>query len=435
MRAPVVAGVVLLLVLLLAGRSLRAEDEPAGDAAAESVAWFTSLDEARKIAVETGRPIFVAMHVRPRVASPQATVRTKRWLQAYHDEGVVELSRELACVLRVNAAPEGKDPDVDQGAPAAVHMVIDASGRVLARLDADLPPAPGVVARLLRRGLRVHGDIPPRSPRIDERLVARSERRIEGMTPMKPVGVPHDAPGVRVRLRWELPAPELVGEGPKQVRARVTMRWDDTGPYLLGGLAFEPGAQIDEPFDIRFDEHEGLAKLATKGLHRVDLHLEPDIGSYPFSRGPLHVGRVWIELGDGGGGGGGGSSEQPQPEPKEEEKDEEQPDPNPDGVLDPPQLKPDEAQDDVIDPFVGEGETVTKDDAIVAVEDEDAGVKPPARVPLEQALRAFEKQREAAIRDDAVSARERAFLRRYFELLAKHAAGRGEPKDGTKARK
>ncbi|MDF1702052.1 MAG: hypothetical protein P1V36_12920, partial [Planctomycetota bacterium] len=74
---------------------------------------------------------------------------------------------------------------------------------------------------------------------------------------------------------------------------------------------------------------------------------------------------------------------------------------------------------------VGEGETVKKDDAIVAVEDEDAGLKPPEQVPLDKALRDFEKEREKAIRTDGISPRERAFLRRYFEFLQKHAREKG----------
>ena len=49
---------------------------------------------------------------------------------------VVALSRQFACVLRVVQAPEGKDPDTEAG-PAAVHVIVDTTSRVLARLDAD----------------------------------------------------------------------------------------------------------------------------------------------------------------------------------------------------------------------------------------------------------------------------------------------------------
>ncbi len=405
-------------VILLAAFTVRADEGE--EVAGPRIAWFASLADARKVAAETGRPIFVALHVRPRVASPAATARTMRWLKAYRDPDVVPLSRQFACVLRVTDAPEGKDPDVHEGAPAAVHLVIDASSKVLARLEASIPPATGVIERLLRRGLRVHGAIPPDAPTIDARMVATRERNVEGMSPMTPVGIPVDAPGVRVRLRWELPAPKLVGDGPKQVRARVLMRWDDQGPFLLGGLEVEPGQEIDLPYDIRFDAIEGLKALATKGLHRVDLYLEPDIGSFPFSKGPLHVGRVWLELGDGGGG-GEGESEDEQPEPKDDE--EKTPEPTPEGTEPPPPPPPDEAKDDVVDPFVGEGETVKKDDAIVAVEDENAGLKRPEAMPLDKALRDFEKEREAAIRQEGISPRERAFLKRYFALLEKHARG------------
>ncbi len=415
-----------LLCVLLGGLALaHAEDPPTQ--APEGVAWFTSLAEARKVGEATGRPIFVAMHVRPAVASPTATERTRRWLQAYTDPAVVKLSRQCACVLRVVSAPEGKDPDVDRGAPAAIHLVIDGSSRVLARLDADLPAAGGALKRLLRHGLRNHGPIPRDAPEIDAKRVTASERRLEGVSPMRPVSVPVGVPGVRVRLRWELPAPKLGDEASQTIKARVLMRWDEVGPLEVGALTFEAGQEIDVPIDVRFDEHEALAEHTAAGLHRLDLYLEPDVGSYPFSKGPLHVGRVWIDLGDGGGG-GGGDSQTPEPEPDPKKEDDQQPDPTPDGQPEQPPVEPEQARDDVVDPFIGEGETVKKDDAIVAVEDEDAGVKPPPQMPLEKALREFEKKREKAIGREGLTPSERAFLRRYFELLRKHAKPAGAPK-------
>ena len=96
LRASVLLSACVVLLITSSVSSVRAEDEPAGPK--ERIAWFSSLVEARKVAAKTGRPIFVAMHVRPRVASPAATARTARWLQAYHDPDVVALSRELACV-------------------------------------------------------------------------------------------------------------------------------------------------------------------------------------------------------------------------------------------------------------------------------------------------------------------------------------------------
>ncbi|MDA1194913.1 MAG: hypothetical protein O2894_06980 [Planctomycetota bacterium] len=411
-------AVVLVAVAVAVARDAAAEDAPA----AERIAWFTELAAAREVAAAAGRPMLVAMHVRPRVASPDATERTGRWLEAYADAGIVTASRAFACVLRVIAAPEGKDPDVDVGAIGVVHLIVDGDSRVLARMDGNVPPGRDELLRFLRTGLARHGTLGPDAPGIGPDQVARAARRVAGASPMQPVGVPLGVPGVRLRLRWELPAPVLGGAEEETIRARVHMRWDDTGPYEVGAFAFRAGDEIDVPVDIRFDRIEGLEALATAGLHRVDLYIEPAADSYPFSRGPLHVGRVWIELGDGGGGAGEGAAPEQAPDPAD---DEEQPDTAPDGQPEEPPPAPGEVEDDVIEPFVGAGETVKKDDAVVAVEDPNAGVKPPPAVPLERALREFTKEAEAAIGAEGLSPGERAFLRRYFELLRKHAgAGR-----------
>ena len=83
----------------------------------------------------------------------------------------------------------------------------------------------------------------------------------------------------------------------------------------------------------------------------------------------------------------------------------------------PPPEPPPEQPDSVVDPFVRDGDTVKKEDAVVAVEDPGGGVKPPARVPLEQALRDFEKVREKEVGREDIPPRDRAFLLRYFERL------------------
>ena len=61
----------------------------------------------------------------------------------------------------------------------------------------------------------------------------------------------------------------------------------------------------------------------------------------------------------------------------------------------------------------------------VAVEDPDGGVKPPRQVPLEQALREFEKLQEREVGREGISSRDRDFLRRYFELLRRAVQGSG----------
>ncbi len=415
----------LILALLLAlPLEVRAEDD-LPPLKRERIAWFGRLSDARKVAEQTGRPIFVAIHVRPTVASPDATRRLERWIQVYADAEIVTLSRQFACVLRVVQAPEGKDPDTESG-PAAVHVVVDSTSRVLARLDADAPrpgaEGVGQLRSILRGGLGNHGAIPADAPLIGERMVASSKPELDGISPSKPVGVPHGVPGVRLRLRWELPAPKLQNATSDRIRATVRMRWDGEGPFDLGTVEFGAGDEIDRPIDVRFDEIEGLAELATKGTHRVDLYLDPLPNSYPFSQGPLHVGRVWIDLGEGGGGGGASSdnkedSEDPQEQPP-------QPQPQPDvgeEQLPPP---PPPEREEVVDPFVNEGESIEKEDAVVAVEDPDGGVKPPKQVPLEEALRDFQKRKEREVAREAIPPGERAFLRRYFELLEQAVKGK-----------
>ena len=375
----------LALLLLAACAGPVCADEPASSADTPRIAWFQEMAAARTVATQTGRPLFIALHVRPNVASPEATRRLERWSAVYADPEIVALSRQCACVLRVIQAPEGKDPDTDRG-QAAVHMLVDGTSRLLARLDADEP----------KDG------------------VARTQVDLAGISPSKPVGVPLGVPGVRLRLRWELPAPTLQGAQQDRVKAQVRMRWDGEGPFDVGRGEFWSGAEIDTPIDVRFDAFEGLAPLATKGKHRVDLYLDPLPGSYPFSQGALHVGRVGVDLGEGGGGDGSSSD-------SEEEKPDEPPPSKPQPVPDEGQEElpqpPTPQREEVVQPFVNEGETVEKDDAVVAVEDPEGGVKPPKQVPLEQALRDFEKVKEREVTREGIAAGERTFLRRYFDLL------------------
>ncbi len=396
------------------------------------IAWFHRMSDARKIATETGRPLFVAIHVRGSVASPAATARIERWSALYDEPSIVELSRRCACVLRVIQAPEGADPDKD-GKPAAFHLVVDGSSRVLARLDVSAPEAGEAgrrqLGRILRGGLKNFGAIATDAPLITQAMVARTKLKLDGISPSKPVAVPLGVPGVRLRLRWELPAPTLQGAEADRIRATVRMRWDDRGPFDIGQVEFGAGEEIDQPIDVRFDEIEGLAELATQGTHRVDLYLVALPGSYPFSKGPLHVGRVWIELGDGGGGGGASTESESEPKPDETPP---PPPPKPDEGKEELPPPPPPEREEVVDPFVNEGDAVQKDDAVVAVEDPDGGVKPPQQVPLELALREFEKLKEREVSRAGFSSRDRDLLRRYFEALARTVGAKPPPKDSGK---
>ena len=89
----------LLCLLGMTAGTLHADDAPKAGSpdapgAVERIAWFTSLKQARRVADETGRALFIAMHVRPYVASPDASQRMEAWTQAYRDPRLVEMSRQ-----------------------------------------------------------------------------------------------------------------------------------------------------------------------------------------------------------------------------------------------------------------------------------------------------------------------------------------------------
>ncbi len=385
----------------------------------EKVAWFGSVRDARKAADETGRPLLVAIHRRPIAASPEFEKRLGAWVDRYHDPVVVEQTRAFSCVLRLLPAAVEARPDSDT--PLVTHLVLDAKNRVLLRIDGETNT--DAFVRFLQRGLRAFGPIAADAPRIDAARVKK--RPVQGSSALRPVGIPKGAPGVRVRLRWELPAPDLSGAETEDVMARVLMRWDGAGPWDLGPVSFGPGDDLDLPVEVHFGKLEGLAELATEGKHRLDLYLDPESGSYPFSKGPLHVGRVWIEIGEGGGGGGGGGGDEPDDPEQPEDAPPDQPAPMPEGEDPDPLPPPKEERTEVVDPFVRDGDdTVKKEDAVVAVEDPDAGVKPPKRVPIEEALRDFDKMKERAVGEERLSPRERTFLQRYFEALRRIVVGR-----------
>ena len=89
------------------------------------------------------------------------------------------------------------------------------------------------------------------------------------------------------------------------------------------------------------------------------------------------------------------------------------PDEGPRAVPPPPEQAPDE----VVTPLVNEGETVKKEQAVVAVRDPEAGLKPPPPRPLGDALRDFEKRVESAVGRERFAPADQALVRRYFEAL------------------
>ena len=68
-------------------------------------------------------------------------------------------------------------------------------------------------------------------------------------------------------------------------------------------------------------------------------------------------------------------------------------------------------------PLVKEGEKVKKDEALVAVPDDDAGSSVPKPVPLSEALRRFDRVLERAVGSEHLRPADKAFVQRYLEAL------------------
>ncbi len=401
---------------------------------AAQIAWFDDIDTARKVAADLGRPLLIAVHAR---LAPEARAWPRdpaEWAKIYADERIVSRSRAFCCVVHlVGRAPEPERTVGDQrpeaGSPflGPLHLLLDASGtHVLGRADSwsaapgesSVEALLGLLDRALSRADPVGDDVPV----VDAALLAKQERPPSEGDALDPVGLSLESPGIRIHLAWPLPLPAPGGKGePQALRAAVQAYVDGEGPLDLGVVPLQPGEPVDVPVDLRFDDHPGLRERLEKGAHRVDVYIEPAEDSFVFSAGPLHVGLVWIELGDGGGG-GGGAQQQPQPEPQ-------QPSPEKTGAgnedeepeTPEPPTPPTPARPEVVEPFIRDGEEIMKDDAIVGVEDDNAALKPPPAQPGERPLRDFEKQLEGAVGWERIPPAERAFLLRYFRSLRRLA--------------
>jgi len=391
----------------------RAQEKPG-----ERVAWFHGVRAAREAAERTGRPVFVALHARAAKAAWPAD--PEAWIVIYSDPRVVEATREFACVLRVDDASGPQDTP-----PPPVLLVMSAAGEVRVT-ETRWPHAPGepsvaALLSLLAEGARVHGAPRAGAPRIGSADVARSRRDAQGASALSAVPVPIDGPGLRIRLRYEVPVPAIAGTAGERLRGRLLLVFDGQGPFDLGQrIDLGAGEDVDHPVDVRFREIEGLEPLLTEGEHLLEVLVAPIEGEFRFSDRALRIARAWIRLGDGGGGGGGGQGEggnqpPPQPEPPPAEP---PPALAPEGPRpEPPPPEEPGHRTEVVEPFVREGETVKKEGAIVAVPDDEAGTKPPRRVPVEEAVRELEKRLEEAVREERLAPRDAQFLRRYFEAL------------------
>ena len=78
-------------------------------------------------------------------------------------------------------------------------------------------------------------------------------------------------------------------------------------------------------------------------------------------------------------------------------------------------------------PLSRDGETVKKDQAVVAARDPNAGSVAPEPVPLAEALKDWKGVVERAVASERVLPQDRAFLLRYLEALRRAAQG-GAPR-------
>ncbi len=414
-------ALLLLTALVLTAGTARAEEPQP-----ERVAWFGSMAKARAVAKKTGRPIWVALHPRRSEADAGWPYDGKGWSEIYATPSIVKNSRRFACVMhRVGGVPVRGDaahdarPEAANRIVAPAHLVLDASGtKLLAHVEGWSFEAGAESVKALGAFLDAAWSRLPTTPtgaEIGARDVGAAKAPAPGTSELEPLPMGVDTPGFRARLKWTLPLPAVDTEKPLQ--ARVSMYWDGAGPFDLGVVDLSAGGEADVPVDVRFAEHPALEPLRTKGRHRVDVYIAPVPEGFRFSSGPLFVGLVWIQLGDGGGGGGGGG-QQPEPDPQPEESDPDAPEPQPDEPKEQPPVEPPPPGDEhVVEPFIRPGEEVEKDDAIVAVESPDAGVKPPPPTPGRALPREFEKILEESVNWERIPLAERAFLRSYFDAL------------------
>ncbi len=436
-------GVAIVFVFMLSAQALRAEDDAPST---ENVTWKKSLREAYQIAKREQKPLFVAMHEPTGATSRAWPASATGWAALYRHPRVVSELTAYVCVqqIRSPALLRGfRSASETQGAPYL--MVLDASQRALALEDrwtaAQGDASVEALVSFLRTARQRYETLQLAKPATDEPTEGREEASRRALPQagsiLKPTPLSMKSPALRIHLRWSLPAPALRTPGAKNPerstrtnasqRVGVNMMWDDQGPFALEPLTITPGEAIEHALDIRLNRIEALQPFLTKGKHAITIFLREFDGTSSLGNARVPVARVWVALGEGGGGGGA----QNEPTPDERNKGEDEADkPIPDKENEkPPQVEPEEERQEVVDPFVRNDETVKKDDAIVAVEDENAGLKQPQPEITEEQLRQFEALRTAALRDGRISKSEAEFLARYFAALKKRATSK--PRTGA----
>lgn len=202
----------------------------------------------------------------------------------------------------------------------------------------------------------------------------------------------------------------------------LSLLWDDVERGNLGAVSAPAGARAQVEREVLLERVPGLGPHLTPGRHRARLRLAPSAG--PFTLALLSE-ELEVDIPPPeGGGAGAGPKDQPQPEPPPPAPEPPPPPAPTPAPGEPPPPPPPSTRETAVTPLINPGETVRKEQAVVAVRAPDAGVEPPPD-PLGAALKDVPRAVERAISAERVPPRERAFLERYFRTLERLVAPDG----------
>jgi hypothetical protein len=213
----------------------------------------------------------------------------------------------------------------------------------------------------------------------------------------------------RVRLVTDRPLPAAF-------RAPVSLFVDGAGPIGPAGTLEAPaGAPADRAFDVDAKAVPGLLARLNPGTHAVFARAASDEGAWKgtvLDSPPIEV--VVTPPKD--------PSSPPPPPPPPPRPPPPPPPPSPEGDRGGGPRPAAGLEDEVVTPLVRDGPRVEKDQALVAVRDPNAGASPPRAVPIEEALRDFDRVVERAVGGERVLPSDREFVRRYLEALRRAVA-------------
>ncbi len=377
-------------------------------------------------ALALGYPLLVRLAPLLARAPPRALARRLDDQHAWGDAADTTLSLRhgvevgpVASFLRAQTAGRLRDLDPGRGTPRAFRTPRRLLFGLLLLLIADALIGFGVTGLAERHGAgRGNAALPGTREETTEAFDAdrwlREHARLFLTSPD-----PEKHPlTLHVRLRTDRALPE-------DYRTDLVLDWDDL-PHPIGPFDVAKGEDVRET-DLDLPRVAALEGALTPGRHVARARLVPREGPFEADL-PSNDLEVFIEEGGGGGRGAGPPKPEPTPEPPPPEPPPPQPQPRPEGrKAEEPKPPPGPGPTEVVEPLVREdAPTVHKEDAVVAVPDPDAGLAPPPRIPLEDALRDFRRVVERAMADERVGAADREYLRRYFHKLRDLVGGREE---------